>query len=743
MTQNKPQDRYQDMLTGDGARVILAVAVAAPVGGIYDYFAGPASTAKRGSLVIVPFGGRQLGGIVMGPAAGDVPVEKLRNIERLVALSPLSESMVTFIERVADWTMTPIGGVVRMVLSQPMALAAPPQRKHYRGIGQIPTEARRTPAREKVMAYLATGLVASASDITTACGVSGAVLDGMVDQNMIAVEMLSADRPPPRPSESPSLLPLTADQQTAARHLVDAVGAGFQAVLLDGVTGSGKTEVYFAAVEAAIQAGRQVLILLPEIALSAAWRHRFAARFGVFPVEWHSDIAQGQKRATWRFVLQGKVSVVVGARSALFLPFDNLGLIIVDEEHEQAFKQEDQAIYQARDMAVLRARLEQVPVVLATATPSLESWVNAGRTGDLARYRYLALPNRVQGASLPQIELVDLRATPPESGRWLAPPLIAAIESRLQAGEQSLLYLNRRGYAPLTMCGACGSKVTCPNCDAWLVAHRLAGRMKCHHCGHESRPREACSVCGETDQMRACGPGVERLAEEVLWRFPEARFAVLSSDTVTTPKAAEIFVQSVIDGEVDIIIGTQMAAKGHHFPALTLVGVVDADLGLAGGDLRASERTFQMLSQVAGRAGRESRPGQALLQTLEPQNQVLLALLAGDRDRFLDCEAAARKAAKMPPFGQLAAVVLSTPQLDRLHQAMLLLDAARPWFDGVDIFGPTVAPLGFLKGKHRARALIRAEKSVNIQAVLRQWLGAVSLPTSVRLQIDIDPYHFL
>ncbi len=400
-------------------------------------------------------------------------------------------------------------------------------------------------------------------------------------------------------------------------------------------------------------------------------------------------------------------------------------------------------IYQARDMAVLRGRLDNVPVVLASATPSLESWVNAGKTGSPPRYDYLALPKRVHGAQLPDISAIDLRATPPERGRWLAPPLVEAIESRLKAGEQSLLFLNRRGYAPLTLCGACGTKVTCPNCDSWMVAHRLAGRLRCHHCGHESRPSNDCKACGAKDQMQACGPGVERLAEEVLIRFPEARFALLSSDTVGTPKAAEAFIQSVSDGEVDIIIGTQMAAKGHHFPHLTLVGVVDADLGLAGGDLRAAERTFQMLSQVAGRAGRESRPGAAMLQTLEPENPVLVSLIAGDRDAFLAQEAASRQAAGMPPFGQLAAIIIASPHEDRLFEAIRQLAATRPHFDSVQIYGPAIAPIGFLKGKHRARLLIRADKSVNIQHILQDWLGTIKLPSSVRMQIDIDPYSFL
>ena len=425
--------------------------------------------------------------------------------------------------------------------------------------------------------------------------------------------------------------------------------------------------MYFDAVERVLADGGQVLILLPEIALSAAWKQRFQDRFGVPPTEWHSDVAPGRKQRAWRQVAKGEARVVVGARSALFLPFARLGLIVVDEEHEHAYKQEDQVVYHARDMAVLRARLESCPIVMASATPSLESWVNAGMAGDPPRYRHAVLPRRVGRALLPDIRAVDLRKTPPERGRWLAPPLVEAVTERLEAGEQSLLFLNRRGYAPLTLCGACGHKVTCPNCDSWMVIHRLAGRLKCHYCGHEARPRKSCIECGEEDSMQACGPGVERLAEEVLQRFPDARFAVFSSDTVSTPGSAETFVRSVIDGEVDIIIGTQMAAKGHHFPNLTLVGIVDADLGLAGGDLRAAERSFQMLAQVAGRAGRAERPGVAFLQTLDSTNPVMEALLSGERDAFLKAEAQARRLAGMPPFARLASVVLSASDPQRLQ----------------------------------------------------------------------------
>ena len=722
---------------------IVSVVVATPVAGCFDYIVAKHLLVGAGSVVMVPFGNRCLPGIVLGPGSGDVAVEKLRCLEEVAAVPALPAALMSFMQRFADWTLSPIGAVAKMILSQPAALAPALLQKEFFRPENLPDNPRMTPTRQRVLEALADGAHLTAKDLSVAADVSPAVIAGMAAQGLLDVDHVALDQPPAMPLCHLPGLTLTETQAAAANDLSAMIGQGFATTLLDGITGSGKTEVYFEAVKTAVQAGQQVLILLPEIALSAVWRSRFAARFGVLPVEWHSDVSASQKRRAWRFALTGKLSVVVGARSALFLPFQNLGLIIVDEEHEHAFKQEDQVIYQARDMAVLRARIENCPIILASATPSLESWVNAGGTGKAPRYRHLPLPERVHGASLPQVSAIDLRKTPPERGCWLAPPLVDSMAKRLQDGEQTLLFLNRRGYAPLTLCGVCGGKVTCPHCDCWMVTHRLAGRMRCHHCGHETQLHKDCAQCGETDSMRACGPGVERLAEEVLWRFPEARFAVLSSDTVGTSKAAESFIETVQAGEVDIIIGTQMAAKGHHFPFLTLVGVVDADLGLAGGDLRASERTFQMLSQVAGRAGRESRPGAALLQTLEPDNPVLTSLLSGDRDQFLAREAAARAQAGMPPFAQLAAVILSSPREDKLHEAMQLLAACRPVFTNVDCFGPALAPLAYLKGRHRARFLLRASKTIDLHSILRGWTGALRLPAQVRLHIDIDPYSFL
>ena len=720
----------------------VRVAVAVPLDRAFDYSTADGAPLERGTIVGVPFGPRQLYGIVLGPGEGDLTPESLKVVSEVPALAPLAPAFVDFLERVAAWTMAPIGSVAKMALSQPQALQPPPQRKLYRRPSPPREDERLTSARQRVADILGLAGAMPSAELQREAGVSAGVITGMAAAGSLDMVLVSDEAPPPPPrlSGGPALSP---DQTSAADAIGSMLGKGFGPVLLDGVTGSGKTEVYFDAVSRTIEAGRQVLILLPEIALSAAWKQRFRDRFGVMPTEWHSDVASGRKRRAWRHAQSGAAQVVVGARSALFLPFADLGLIIVDEEHEQAYKQEDQVVYHARDMAVLRARLESCPIVLATATPSLESWVNAGKVGDAPRYRHISLPKRIGLAQLPDIRAVDLRQTPPERGRWLAPPLVAAIAERLEAGEQSLLFLNRRGYAPLTLCGSCGHKVTCPNCDSWMVMHRLAGRLKCHYCGYDSRPQRDCAHCGEEDSMQACGPGVERLAEEVLHRFPEARFAVFSSDTVASPGSAESFVASVTQGEVDIIVGTQMAAKGHHFPNLTLVGIVDADLGLAGGDLRAAERSFQMLAQVAGRAGRADRPGLAMLQTMDSSNAVMRALLSGDRDRFLATEAESRRLASMPPFARLAALVLSASDPQRLQAAMQMLASSRPHFHGVSVYGPSLAPLGFLRGRHRGRVLIQAEKGVDLQAVIDGWVTQLSLPPGIRLQVDIDPYSFL
>jgi len=509
--------------------------------------------------------------------------------------------------------------------------------------------------------------------------------------------------------------------------------------LLDGVTGSGKTEVYFAAIAACLARGKQALVLLPEIALSTQWLARFAARFGAPPALWHSELGHALRRDTWRDVALGRAQVVVGARSALFLPFPDLGLIVVDEEQDLSYKQEDGVVYHARDMAVVRGSIAKLPVILVSATPSLETLANV----EQGRYRRLHLQARFGDARLPEIRIVDMRRNPPERQRFLSPPLVAALEATLQSGEQAMLFLNRRGYAPLTLCRACGHRLECPNCTAWLVEHRLLAQLQCHHCGHAEPLPALCPNCGEAKSFVPCGPGIERLSEEMAQRFPGARLGVMASDTLTGPHAAEEFVRAVEARQIDVLIGTQVMAKGHHFPFLTLVGVVDADLGLEGGDLRAAERTFQLLNQVAGRAGREERPGTVYVQTWMPENGVIAALISHDRDRFLALEAESRKTHGLPPFGRLAAVILSAPDDESADFTARAFARAAPHLPGVETLGPAPAPLRVLRGRHRRRFLVKTRRDVNLQAVLRGWLGRVKAPNNVRVQVDVDPYSFL
>jgi primosomal protein N' (replication factor Y) len=724
----------------------LKVLLPLPLSGALDYAVPAGMPAPApGSFVRIPLGPRDPIGVVWDAPprdarADELPPERLKPVLETLPTSPLRPELRHFIERVALYTMAPPGAVLRMAMSVPAALSPPrPQRTCRPTDAGLAALAGResgsgdglTPARRRVLEELRAAAAIPAAELARRAGCGTGVVRGLV----------AAEPPAPPPPDWRRGGPtLSADQEAAAGRLIARIEAGgFGVVLLDGVSGSGKTETYFAAIAAALAAGRQVLVLLPEIALGAQWLERFRERFGTLPAQWHSEIGQAERRDTWRAVAAGRAPVVVGARSALFLPFPDLGLIVVDEEHDSSFKQEDGVCYQARDMAVLRAFLAQIPIVLVSATPSLETIVNVAR----GRYERVALPRRHAAAQLPETRLLDMRQERPEPGRFLAPPLVAEIAATLEAGEQSLLFLNRRGYAPLTLCRACGHRFCCPNCTAWLVEHRFISRLLCHHCGHAEPVPAYCPECLATGTLVPCGPGVERLREEVTARFPEARLALMVSDLLIGPRAAAELVRGMTERQYDILIGTQIVAKGHHFPWLTLVGVVDADLGLAGGDLRAAERTYQLLHQVGGRAGRAERPGRVLIQTFMPDQPVMKALAAGDRDRFLAAESEARRAAGLPPYGRLAALIVSAGDSETADFTARALARAAPQLPGLTILGPAPAPLTILRGRHRRRFLVKAARVTNLQDTLREWLSRVRVSGSARIQIDIDPYSFL
>ncbi len=717
---------------------LAAVLLPLPLAGPYDYRVPAGLRLAAGDFVRVPLGRREVVGVVWGAAGGSVPAARLKQIGARLDAPPLPAVLRRLVDWVANYTLAPAGAVLKMTMSVPAALEPQRLAVTYRLAQSLEDGGvKATPARRRVVEIAGAGAFTLA-DLAREAGVGPSVVRGLADVGVLAaVPMAPPAWSKPDPAQpGPALSPAQAE---AAAALSAQVGAGFAVTLLEGVTGSGKTEVYYEAIAAALARGRQVLVLLPEIALSAQWLARFHKRFGVAPAEWHSNLTPAQRRDTWRAVADGRAPVVVGARSALFLPFADLGLIVVDEEHDASFKQEEGVIYQARDMAVVRGMLGQHPVVLASATPSLETVSNV----QAGRYCRLHLPDRHAGAELPEMAAIDMRRRPPERGQWLSPPLVESLAATLAAGEQALLFLNRRGYAPLTLCRGCGHRLQCPHCTAWLVEHRHAARLQCHHCGYLVQRPRACPDCEAEDSFVACGPGVERLAEEVAARFPQARWAIMASDLLGSAAAAAELVRQMAAGEIDVLIGTQIVAKGHHFPLLTLVGVVDADLGLAGGDLRAAERTWQLLWQVAGRAGRAEHPGRVLLQTYQPAHPVMQALVSGDGERFLAEEAAQRRDLGMPPFGKLAALIVSGPDAGQVDVVARNLGRAAPRGRGIEVFGPVPAPLALLRGRHRRRLLLKAPRTVNVQAVVREWLRSIDMPNTLKLQVDVDPYSFL
>jgi len=686
------------------------------------------------------FGPRRAIGTVWGEG-GDSGLEssRIKDIESVLHLPDLPEANRRLVDWISSYCLAPQGAVLKMAMSVPSVFDPPKPITLYELADEMP-EIRLTGARTRVIEMMRDHPARPASDLARDAGVSTGVIKGLADAG--ALRRISVEPGGVWPKPDPDLPGpgLSGQQRLAADDMVAKVGEKeFSVTLLDGVTGSGKTEVYFEAIAECLRQGRQAMVLLPEIALSTQWLGRFERRFGVQPAVWHSDLTMARRRDTWRAVADGKIPVLVGARSALHLPFPDPGLVIVDEEHDQSFKQEEGVIYNARDMAVIRGRLSSCPVMLASATPSLETVTNVQE----GRYDILRLPERHGAAELPTIKLVDMLKNSPGRQRWISPPLEGAIRETLERGEQALLFLNRRGYAPLTLCDSCGHRLECPNCSAWLVEHRFSKRLECHHCGYNLRRPDDCPECGSSDSFKACGPGVERLAEEVEAILPEARMEIVTSDNVYGPAAASAFVDRVTSGETNLIIGTQIVAKGYHFPKLTLVGVVDADLGLEGGDLRAAERTYQLLHQVAGRAGREGNTGRVLIQTANVDSPVIDALARGDRDGFLEAESQMREMSRMPPFGRLAALILSGMDDVVVDRFCGELARVAPRMDGVLVLGPAPAPLALLRGRHRRRFLVKADKKISLQKLIPQWLAQVKAPSNVRVQIDIDPVSFM
>lgn len=718
----------------------MGVLTAQPLDRVLDYKA-PAGGCWKGAYVEVPLGPRKVLGVVWGPGQGGYDVAKIRSVIRVLDVAPMREEMQVFLEKTGSYTMTPLSAMLRLATRAPGLSDPPSMRKVYRRGAGLPD--RMTDARRRVIAAAEDlgGLGLTLNELAEAAGVTASVVKGLVTSGAILEEQSPRDSAFPRLDPDYGGKELTADQHAGAEALRAGQRAGrYETVLLRGVTGSGKTEVYLEAVAEALRQGRQALVLLPEIALSAEFLTRLEARFGAKPAEWHSGVTMTERRRVWRMIGSGQAQVVVGARSALFLPFQNLGLIVVDEEHDTSYKQEDGVLYNARDMAVLRASILGAQVVLASATPSLETWSNA----ESGKYKRVDLTSRYGPAVLPEMRAIDMRPEKLKSDRWVSTVLQAAITDRMAKEEQSLLFLNRRGYAPVTLCRACGQQIACDHCDARMVEHRFLKQLVCHQCGESKPVPTVCPSCGAEDRLAAVGPGVERLAEEVTALFPQARVAVLSSDLFGTARDLKEQILKIAEGAADIIIGTQLVAKGHNFPKLTLVGVIDADLGLQGSDLRAAERTFQLMRQVAGRAGRAEKPGIALLQTYQPEHPVIRGILAGDEEAFWTAEADERRIASMPPFGRLAGIILSGEDLQKVFELgnFLARNDGPLRQVGAQVLGPAPAPIARVRGRHRVRLLVKAEKSVALQPALRRWIAQVKLKGDLRLAVDIDPQSF-
>jgi len=718
----------------------VAVLTTQPLDRLLDYRA-PEGGCFLGAYVEVPLGPRKVLGVVWGPGAGDFDSSKLRSVTRVLDVAPMRSEMRAFLGKAADYTLTPMPAMLRLASRAPGLSDPPSMRKILRRGDQEPD--RLTDARARVLDAMEEfgGLAFTAKELADMAGVTPSVVKGLVKQGALREEETPRDLPYPNLDPDLPGKALTDDQAAAAAALEEGVKSGaYGTTLLKGVTGSGKTEVYLEAVAAALRAGRQALVLLPEIALTAEFLKRVEARFGATPAEWHSGATMTERRRVWRMVGQGKAQLVIGARSALFLPYRNLGLIIVDEEHDTSYKQEDGVLYNARDMAVLRAAMCSAQVVLASATPSLETWANA----DAGKYKRLDLTSRFGASVLPEMRAVDMRAEDLLPSTWISPTLKYAMKARLERGEQSLLFLNRRGFAPVTICRACGAQVACDQCDSRMVEHRFLKRLMCHQCGETKPVPEVCPSCQVEGKMAPVGPGIERLGEEAAALFPEARIAVLSSDLFGSARALKQRIEEIAAGEADIILGTQLVAKGHNFPLLTLVGVIDADLGLQGSDLRAAERTFQLMRQVAGRAGRAEKPGEALLQTFQPEHPVIRAILSGDEEAFWKAEAAERQAAGVPPFGRMAGIILSGSDLAQvfdLGETLARNDGALRQI-GAQLFGPAPAPIARVRGRHRVRLLVKVAKGAPLQEAIARWIAPVRPKGDLRLSVDIDPQSF-
>ena len=723
---------------------LISVLIPLPLAKSYNYSVPENLKLETGDFVKVPLGSREVVGVVWEKSNDKHDINKIKSVISRLEVTPLPATLRKFVDWLASYSVSPPGAVLRMAMNVRSILVPPKLLKAYtvpESISKKTSNLRITKTRKRVLDTLTDCSPKNMQDLCLEAKVSRGVVNSLAKTGHIKTLYISQQTTLKKPDpDHHHTITLSETQQKAANYLsIKVNNYKFDVTLLDGVTGSGKTEVYFEAIATSLRLGKQALVLLPEISLTPQWFDRFQRRFSAAPIVWHSELNESKRRIAWEAVATGEAKVIVGARSALFLPFQKLGVLIVDEEHEGAYKQIEGVTYQARDMAIVRAQLSECAIVLSSATPSLETRVNVFRK----RFNRLELPRRYGPAVLPLLEATDMRDSQLKTNEFLSFRLREALNKNITSGEQSLLFLNRRGYAPLTLCRKCGHRLECPSCSAWLVEHRLQKSLQCHHCEYKIKTPDTCPHCEASNSLSVCGPGVERVAEELKTVIPHARIRIMTSDTIRSPKAGQELIASMEAQEIDILVGTQMVAKGHHFPNLTLVGIVDADLGLSGGDLRASERTYQVLHQVAGRAGRAERPGRVILQTYQPSHPVMKAMANGDRESFMELEKKNRQEGGWPPFGRLAAIIVTSNDSYKADSLASELAYNAPIGKDIHVLGPAPAPLAVLRGQHRRRLLLKTSREQQLQPLIREWLGRVEVPSNTKIRVDIDPYNFM
>ncbi len=703
-------------------------------GSIFDY--KYQTNIPLGTIVKVPFGKKMVLGCVWENKTNISNKYKTKTIDVVFSNLVLEEKTILFIKWMAKYTVSQLGNILKMVAPSFVLLEKKP--KMYLIKNKNFLYKKLSSQRQKVM-ELVDNKEMTIKEIIHSTDVDRGLIKRMIkDKNLM--ERISKEKFFTTNNQVKKEKVLLNPEQQKAFDIIELEmkKTNPQPVFLDGITGSGKTEVYFKLIEKNSIINLQTLVMLPEIALSKQWLSRFEERFGFVPLVWNSSLSLKRKKNIWESILKSEVDVIVGTRSSLLLPFKNLGLIILDEEHDSSYKQEEGVIYNARDMAIVKAKISQAQIVLVSATPSIETYNNV----KVGKYKRVMIKNRYGISKLPSSFLIDMKKDIlAKEGKWISERAIKEVAEALSKNEQSLVFINRRGYAPLSLCKECGYRYSCNNCDAWLVYHQSKNLLQCHHCNYQTKLPKYCKNCKKKDTLIPYGPGVERIAEEVRGIFSESNIEIVSSDTSNNEKFSNIL-KRIEKNDINIIIGTQVIAKGYDFPNITKVIIVDFDLSLYGGDLRAGEKTYQLISQVSGRAGRGEKHGKVFIQTYDTENSIIKALLKGDRDDFLERELSFRKVSNLPPYGKLVSIIIYGLDKSKVEKTS---NNVKKYFNKHEItaLGPAPSPIPFLRNNYRFRLLLKIKLSFNVQNYLSKLPNDIALETGVKLKIDIDPYNFL